>query len=96
MALTGAEHVGTAAAVKLSTLIRTQGRQIDIYANGGNSATAYIGPSTVAADGSNAYISLAKGKSWHASAGPGEQVDIGADLYVIAASSDQVHFSVLD
>ncbi len=93
MALTGAEHVGTGAAVKVSTLIRTNGKQVDIYANGGNSATAYLGPSTVAADGSNAYIALAKGKSWHAASG---HVDLGTDLYVIAASSDQVHFSVLD
>ena len=96
MALTGAEHVGTGAAVQLSTLIRTKGRQFDIYANGGNSATAYLGPSDVAADGSNAYVVLAKGKSWHARASAGPEDDLGTDLYVIAGSSAQVHFSVLD
>jgi hypothetical protein len=97
MALSGAEHVGTGAAVKLSTIIKTKGKQFDFYANGGNSATAYIGPSTVTAAGANAYLSLAKGKSWHArAAGQGEQVDLGDDLYIIAASSDQVHLSVLD
>jgi hypothetical protein len=93
MALLGAYHLGTAAAVQLSTLVPDSVIQIDIVANPGNTAVVYLGPSTVTAAGVNAYIALDAGKSWGAK---GAQLFLELDnIYVIAAADDKVHIAYL-
>lgn len=96
MALLGAYHVGTGAAVKLSTLLPTVVREVNIISNPGNAAMFYIGPSTVTAAGVNAWISLEPGQPWGVKAETGGQVDLKPeDVYVIGTASDKLHISYL-
>jgi hypothetical protein len=95
--MTGGTHTGTGSAVKISTLFTQEKfRQIDIKGGSGNAASAYIGPSTVTSAGANAYIELEAGATWGARADAGDRLDIDLDLlYVVAASSELVHFVVV-
>lgn len=91
MALLGAYHSATGAAVKLSTLLPSVLRQLDVMSNPGNAATVYLGPSTVLTDGTNAWISLSPGQSWGTK---GDQLSLELDkVYVIGTASDKVHLS---
>jgi len=95
--ITGKLHTGTGAAVALSTVgVPAQFKKLDIQANDGNSADAYLGGSTVAVDGTvNAWLQLAPGKSYHIGAESGDLLGIDtANTYIIAASSDLIHFIV--
>lgn len=98
MPLTGKLHTGTGAAVSLSTVgIPATFKRLDVMANDNNSADAFIGGSTVASDGTtDAWVQLVPGKSWTTGvAGKGDlhSVDTSA-VYIIAASSDLIHFVV--
>jgi hypothetical protein len=95
--MNGATHTGTGSAVQISTLFtQEQFRQIDIKGGSGNAASAYIGPSTVTSAGANAYIELEAAATWGARAVEGERLKIDLDsLYVVAASSELVHFVVV-
>lgn len=91
MALLGGYHLATGTAVKLSTLIPSVVKKLDIRANPGNSAVVYIGPASVTAAGVNAWIALSAGDSWGVSE---EQLSLEAEnAYLIGTASDKVHIS---
>jgi hypothetical protein len=97
MALTGGYHSATGSAVALSSFLPTGSfKQIDIFANDGNAAAVYIGPSTVTTAGVDAYISLSPGKAWGHVVGRAEQMSFDlASLYIIGTSSDKAHIAIV-
>jgi len=96
MALLGAYHVGTGAAVKLSTLIPAVVKEINIISNPGNAALFYLGPSTVTSAGVNAWVALEPGYPWGVKAETGGQVTLAPeDVYVVGTASDKLHISYL-
>jgi hypothetical protein len=91
MALYGAYCVPNGTAIKLSTLIPSTVKKVDIKANPGNAATVYVGTSAVTTAGVNAFIALAKTESYGLS---GEQLTLEAEnLWVIATTTDKVHIA---
>lgn len=94
MALLGAYVVPNSAAVRLSTLIPSTVKQVDIKSNPGNAAVVYLGPSTVTTAGVNAWVALDAGESFGLNADGGDQLQLNAaDVYIIATTTDKVHIS---
>jgi len=94
MALLGAYSVPNSAAVKLSTLIPSTVRQVDIKANPGNAAVVYLGSSGVTIAGVNAWIALDAGESYGLNADTADELHLNAaDIYLIATTTDKVHIS---
>jgi hypothetical protein len=100
MAITGAAHTGTAAAVALSTLVnKTSVTQLDFVANPGNVGIFYIGSSAVTVAGVNAYVALEPGQNWSAFRSDLRAGFIKLDptaLYVIGATTDKLHIVAVD
>ena len=100
MAITGAAHTGTAAAVALSTLVnKSSVTQLDFVANPGNVDVFYIGSSSVTTAGANAYVALEPGQSWSAVRADLRVGYIVLDptaLYVIGATTDKIHIVAVD
>lgn len=98
MALTGGYKELAGSAVLLSSFL-PEGpfKQIDVFANESNAAAIYIGPSSLATDGTDAYVALSAGRSWgHNVPGAGEQVNFElGTLYVNGASGSKIHVAIV-
>lgn len=96
MPINGARYVASTR-TKLSTLIpRNSFKQVDIKANPANSANIAIGDSTVAADGTGAFIVLDATESWGSKSNDAEDIIANWDsLYIIGSGTDQAHIVVV-
>jgi len=97
MPITGGAYAGDAVATKISTIVpRKLFKQCDIKANPDNAGVAYIGPSTVDTDGTDAYIALSADGDWGTKVVDAEDLQADWDnLYVVATTDDSVHFVVV-